>query len=100
MHRAPVIGEYAAGVPRVGVPRPEGPAHATVTEIVGELSNPTTFNGGGRNAFGTELANENGGNALGVNVAEALLPSISQNRGHIRIVEPGLVEHSGTVFVG
>ena len=99
MHGAPVVLEHAAGITRVGVPGPVGPADALLLDVRGELVDPASLDGVGADVLGAELADQDRCNALLLDVAEALLPAVGEDRGHVRIREPRLGEDARAVLM-
>ena len=99
MHGAPVVLEHTAGITRVGVPRPVGPADALLLDVRGELVDPASLDGVRADVLGAELADQDRCNVLLLDVAEALLPTVGEDRGHVRIREPRLGKDTRAVLM-
>ena len=102
VNRAPVVGQDAAGVARVGVPRPEGPAHALVAgrdvgravvvevarQVGGDRLQPRRVLGVGE--VGAELADVHRRDPLLVDVAPHLVELGRQVGREVAALEPRL----------
>ena len=83
VHGGPVIIEHAAGVTRIRVPGPEGPADALSADVVGELPKPSALHGVCADCLRAELAHQNR-RSVGIDdVAEARVPSAIESSHNI-----------------
>ena len=73
--------------------------HPLLAEVVGELANPAPFDGVGTDVLGAELTDQDWCRAGVVDVTEALLPAVGEDRNHVRVREPRLRENARAVLV-
>src|SRR5215468_3499841 len=75
----PVVVEYSAGVAGVGVPGPVGVADVVLLGVVEQGALPDALGGGGGDGLAAELADQDGGLTVDVEVGPVLLPQV----GHV-----------------